>query len=57
MLAEIFGVDGVIVAVVVLVLLFGSAAIPKLARSIGSARQEFDHAVKSGGPEGDHVVQ
>jgi Sec-independent protein translocase protein TatA len=57
MLAEIFGVDGVIVAVVVLVLLFGSAAIPKLARSIGSARQEFDHALKSGGPEGDHVVQ
>lgn len=41
MLAEIFGVDGVIILVVVLVLLFGGAAIPKLARNLGSAQSEF----------------
>lgn len=42
MLADIFGVDGVIVLVVVLVLLFGGAAIPKLARNLGSAKNEFE---------------
>lgn len=42
MAAEIFGVDGVIVLIVVLVLLFGGAAIPKLARNLGSAKNEFE---------------
>jgi TatA/E family protein of Tat protein translocase len=41
MLAEIFGVDGIIVLIVVLALLFGGAAIPKLARNLGSAKNEF----------------
>ncbi len=41
MLAEIFGVDGVVVIVVVAAVLFGSTQIPKLARSLGSARSEF----------------
>jgi sec-independent protein translocase protein TatA len=41
MLAEIFGVDAIIVVVVVAVVLFGGSQIPKLARSIGSARSEF----------------
>ena len=31
MLAEIFGVDGIVVVAVLAVLLFGGAAIPKLA--------------------------
>ena len=41
MLAEIFGVDGIIVAVVLVAVLFGSSQIPKLARSLGSAQSEF----------------
>jgi sec-independent protein translocase protein TatA len=46
MVAEIFGLDGIVVLVVVLALLFGSSQIPKLARSIGSARKEFDQALR-----------
>jgi Sec-independent protein translocase protein TatA len=45
MLAEIFGVDGIIVLIVVLALLFGGAAIPKLARNIGSAKHEFENGL------------
>jgi sec-independent protein translocase protein TatA len=41
MLAEIFGVDAVVVVVVIAAVLFGSTQIPKLARSLGSARSEF----------------
>ncbi len=41
MLAEIFGVDAIVVVVVVVAVLFGSTQIPKLARSLGSARSEF----------------
>ncbi len=48
MLAEIFGVDGVIVLIVVLVLLFGGAAIPKLARNLGSAKNEFERGLHDG---------
>jgi TatA/E family protein of Tat protein translocase len=46
MLAEIFGVDGIIVLIVVLVVLFGGAAIPKLARNLGSAKHEFEKGLK-----------
>jgi sec-independent protein translocase protein TatA len=48
MLAEIFGVDGIIVLIVVLVLLFGGAAIPKLARNLGSAKNEFEKGLDEG---------
>jgi Sec-independent protein translocase protein TatA len=48
MLADIFGVDGVIVLIVVLVLLFGGAAIPKLARNLGSAKNEFEKGLEEG---------
>jgi Sec-independent protein translocase protein TatA len=48
MLGEIFGVDGVIVLIVVLVLLFGGAAIPKLARNLGSAKNEFEKGLEDG---------
>jgi len=41
MIAEIFGVDGIIVLAVVLVVLFGGAQIPRFARSLGSAHKEF----------------
>ena len=48
MLAETFGTDGAIVAIVVVVLLFGGAAIPKLARNLGSAKNEFEKALEEG---------
>jgi Sec-independent protein translocase protein TatA len=48
MLADIFGVDGVIVLIVVMVLLFGGAAIPKLARNLGSAKNEFEKGLDEG---------
>jgi sec-independent protein translocase protein TatA len=40
-LAEIFGLDGIVVLIVVVAVLFGGTQIPKLARSLGSARTEF----------------
>ena len=47
MLAEIFGVDAIIVVVVVLAVLFGGTQIPKLARSLGSARAEFHNGLRA----------
>jgi sec-independent protein translocase protein TatA len=49
--ADVFGVDGVIILVVVLVVLFGSTQIPKLARSLGSAQKEFKKGLEEGGAE------
>jgi Sec-independent protein translocase protein TatA len=48
MLGEIFGIDGMIVLVVLIALLFGGAAIPKLARSLGSAKNEFEAGLDAG---------
>ena len=48
-IAELFGGDLVIVVIVLAVVLFGGAAIPKLARSLGSAKTEFEKGVKEGG--------
>jgi sec-independent protein translocase protein TatA len=48
MLAEIFGMDGIVVLVIVLAVLFGSTQIPKLARSLGSAQKEFKEGLKEG---------
>jgi TatA/E family protein of Tat protein translocase len=42
MLADIFGPDLLVVAIILVVLLFGAAAIPKLARNLGSAKKEFE---------------
>ncbi len=50
-LAEIFGVDGIIVLVVVVVVLFGSTQIPKLARSLGSAQSQFKKGLEEGKSE------
>lgn len=47
-LAEIFGVDGIVVLVVVLAVLFGSSQLPKLARSVGSAKSEFEKGIREG---------
>jgi sec-independent protein translocase protein TatA len=54
MIADIFGVDGVIVVVVVVVvLLFGGSKIPKLARSLGSAQKEFKKGLDEGAKDTD----
>ncbi|MCU1489601.1 MAG: hypothetical protein JWM85_1006 [Acidimicrobiaceae bacterium] len=49
MLAELFGADGLIViAVIVVVLLFGGSQLPKLARGLGSASHEFKKGIEHG---------
>ena len=53
--AEIFGVDGIIVLIVVVLVLFGSTQIPKLARSLGSAQKEFKKGVVEDGSDDDPV--
>ena len=47
LLGDVFGMDGVIVVVILVVLVFGGAAIPKLARNLGSAKNEFEKGLKS----------
>ena len=48
-LTEIFGPDGLIViAVLVVVLLFGGSQLPKLARGLGSAQREFKKGLEEG---------
>jgi Sec-independent protein translocase protein TatA len=44
---EIFGPDLLIVIVVLAVLLFGGAAIPKFAKNLGSAKSEFENGLKA----------
>ena len=44
MLAEIFGLDGVLVLVIVPAVLFAASVISKLARNLGSARSELAKA-------------
>jgi sec-independent protein translocase protein TatA len=52
MLADMFGPDGLIViAVVVVVLLFGGTRLPKLARGLGSASHEFKKGMEEGAKE------
>ncbi|HEY5439254.1 MAG TPA: twin-arginine translocase TatA/TatE family subunit [Acidimicrobiales bacterium] len=46
-LGEIFGPDLLIVVIVVAVLIFGGSAIPKLARNLGSAKNEFEKGLKT----------
>lgn len=45
MLAEILGPD-ILVIFVIIGLLFGSSQIPKLARSLGSAKREFEAGIR-----------
>jgi sec-independent protein translocase protein TatA len=45
---DIFGPDLLVVVIVVAVLIFGGAAIPKLARNLGSAKTEFEKGLKEG---------
>ena len=49
---DVLGPDLIVVIIVVAVLLFGGAAIPKLARNLGSAKTEFEKGLKdSKGPQ------
>ena len=45
-LANIAGPDLIIVIIVIAVLVFGGSAIPKLARNLGSAKNEFEKGLK-----------
>lgn len=44
---EIFGPDLLVVVIVGAVLLFGGAAIPKFARSLGQTKTEFEKGMRS----------
>ncbi|HEY3941961.1 MAG TPA: twin-arginine translocase TatA/TatE family subunit [Acidimicrobiales bacterium] len=48
MLAEIIGPDLLVVLLIAVVVLFGGAAIPKLARNLGSAKKEFEKGIREG---------
>ncbi|MGH9047773.1 MAG: twin-arginine translocase TatA/TatE family subunit [Acidimicrobiales bacterium] len=56
MLGEIFGIDGIIVLVVVVVVMFGGSQIPKLARSLGSAQKEFKSGLRDGEGQSEVVA-
>jgi TatA/E family protein of Tat protein translocase len=47
-LAEIFGMDGIVVVLVIVLVLFAAPQIPKLARSLGSAKGEFEKGLTEG---------
>lgn len=52
LVAEVFGVDGLIViAVIAVILLFGGSRLPKLARGLGSASHEFKKGIEEGNKE------
>ena len=48
MLANIAGPDGLIILLVIVVVLFGSTQLPKLARSLGAAQSEFKKGLSEG---------
>lgn len=45
------GAPELLIILVVVLLLFGSTRLPKLARSIGQASKEFKHGVAEGGKD------
>lgn len=47
LLAEIIGPD-ILIILVIVALLFGSSRLPKLARSLGSAKSEFEKGIAEG---------
>ena len=47
LLGEIFGPGLLVVVVIAAVLIFGGAAIPKLARNLGQAKSEFAKGLSS----------
>ena len=58
MVANIAGPDLVIVLVVIAAVLIGGKRIPQLARSLGSAKSEFEKGIKEGAePKPDEAQQ
>lgn len=53
--SEIFGPDLLIVVIIGAVLLFGGAAIPKFARSLGQTKTEFENGMRSAKEIGESV--
>jgi sec-independent protein translocase protein TatA len=51
--AEFASVDNIVILLVVILLVFGSTKIPKLARSLGSAQKEFKKGVEEGAADDD----
>jgi sec-independent protein translocase protein TatA len=51
MIAEIFGMDGVVVAVIAVAVLFGAKRLPEMARSVGRAQGEFRKGMREGNTE------
>jgi sec-independent protein translocase protein TatA len=47
-LAEILGPD-LLIIIAIVALLFGGSQLPKLARSLGSAKGEFEKGIREGG--------
>lgn len=45
-ISHMFGSTELIIIVVVVLVLFGSAAVPKFARSLGQAKSEFEKGLK-----------
>lgn len=43
-----FGTQEIIIIAVVVLVIFGGAAIPRFARSLGQAKKEFNKGVKDG---------
>lgn len=49
------GAPELLIVLVVVLLLFGSTQLPKLARSLGTAQREFKKGVKDGETEDDEA--
>lgn len=47
------GTTELIIVLIVVMLVFGSSRLPKLARSLGQAQKEFKEGIKEGHQEGD----
>ncbi len=45
------GAPELIIILIIVVLLFGGARLPKLARSLGQAKKEFEHGIAEGEQE------
>lgn len=54
--AEFASVDNILILVVVVLLVFGSTQIPKLARSLGSAQKEFKKGLDEGAKDDPKAV-
>ena len=55
--AEFASVDNILILVVVVLLVFGSTQIPKLARSLGSAQKEFKKGIEEGASDEPATAQ